>query len=543
MNKSFNRRAFLRSSIQSLGMLALFSTPLKGLSTLYSSDETHQNNYSPSDLDQLYKEAKDYFYQKKYSTSVNLYKELIAKTSDKIYYYDGYASVLGAQQDLLSIAELYRQGLEVNPNNPFFMHRLSLSIRNLCTGSRKAEHVFMNKYGEDNLMSLSAALLVEAVEEKPSQGFLMDLKDFPVVLEKLNYRRIQNELPPFSINDELSTQINGLTQSIVTKWEETRRSRKPFFGEVETDIKKINEKKRRTLYSDDEKKSRNNSTLKAKKERWKTEFSKSLKVNNINQVEKYAAFILVEDIRDTDTIGKMRKFYNKNKDYNRLIALNRKLYTANPSYINAITLAGTLVKHGNSGSDVREVKQLLAFVEPYAETLPVVNTTSYYMTCARLNLKEDKPEQARECLLKGIKLYDGRGGLSYSMMELYALTFMNSEPQKGIAIMKKLTNKKSEKITTEIDNYITNYWEHLTEKETIYAVPTKARSRAATNSESDNEPTVTSQSEDTEKERSIQEKIKALTALFKLQKIAGDAGYNATISEINTLKSQMNIHG
>ena len=120
-------------------------------------------------------------------------------------------------------------------------------------------------------------------------------------------------------------------------------------------------------------------------------------------------------------------------------------------------------------------------------------------------MKESKPVEARDVLMQGLKLYDGRGGLSYSSMENYAMTYLNSETEKGIAIMKALCNKEQKDVDESVLRYIKNYLDSIIEKEL-----------------------------------SNPEQLKSLIALAKLQKKAGDAGYSATLSEINTLKSTLN---
>ena len=502
MKKSFNRREFLKSSIQGLGTLALFSSPIKLLAGQSSSSNSTSSAIDP---DILYKQAKEYFRKKEYVLSIEIYKQLILNYPARIVYYDGYAKVLGAQQNTLGIAELYRTGLQKNASNPHFKHRLSLSIRNLCTGNHKAELAFISKYGQDNLMTFSATLLMEAIALKPIKGYMMDLRDFPVILENKNKALDSFNYPLINVETSLTENIKSVTSSVDGKWLSTRKSRKPVIVNGDAEVDDIKNKNRNDLYLEIEKNSRKKETKKAIKERWKDGLMRNIKSNNIYLVEKYGSLILTDSITDTDTIGKLRKYYRKQKAYDRIVNLNRNLYINNGNFINSLALANSLVKYANTSLALSEARQLLINIKPYVNTLPAVNTVSYYLTLAQINMKESKPVEARDVLMQGLKLYDGRGGLSYSSMENYAMTYLNSETEKGIAIMKVLCNKEQKDVDESVLRYIKNYLDSIIEKEL-----------------------------------SNPEQLKSLIALAKLQKKAGDAGYSATLSEINTLKSTLN---
>ncbi|MFV0391259.1 MAG: tetratricopeptide repeat protein [Paludibacteraceae bacterium] len=501
MKKNFSRRDFLKSSFQGLGTLTLLASPLN----LFASKIPSQaSDTSASNTDLLYKQAKVYFYKKEYASAADIYKQLISNFPGRIIYYDGYAKVLGAQQNLPGIAELYRSGLEKKPNNPHFKHRLSLSLRNLCTGNHKAELVFISKYGQDNLMALSATLLMEAVAKKPIKGYMMDLRDFPVILEKTNKRLSSYEKPIIVVDNSLIETINRVTSSIDIDWATTRKSRHPLFIDEDEEVDKITKKVRRNLYTEDEKKSRKEEIQKAKKARWKSKLIKSIDLNKINQIDKYGMLILAEDVSDRDTIGRLRKYYRKQNAYDRIISLNRTLYTHDKSNINTLALAFSLVKYSESFSVLDEAKQLLNRVTPYAHTLPTANTATYYITLSNYFLKISKPVEARNTLLDGLRLFDGRGGLSYAMMEKYAMSYLDNAPRKGIAVMKALCDKNHKELDEHITPFVANYLNSILEKPL-----------------------------------SVPEQLKSLTALAKLQKQADAGGYSHTSAKIETLKAKL----
>lgn len=500
MSTNFNRRKFLKTSLYSLGSLALLSFPSK---IKAASPQQVSPSNSGADAHLLYKQAKEFFYKKEYTASAQLYEQLLAAYPERLVYYDGYARVLGAQQKSLAATELFRQGMLSNPSNPHFKHRFALRLRNLCTGNHKAELEFINKYGQDNLMNLSAALMLEVAAVKPVKGYLMDLRDYPAIVGRINENLRKKQKTEINLESSTAEQIAGVSAAVEQMWDETRKSRRPLVKNVDEEVTKINGKGRRNLYFEVEKKSRGNGVKKAKKERWKKALLENMKTGNTSQVDKYAANILTDSINDTDTVGRTRKYFKKNENFDRLILLNKNLYAANPTYGNALASASVLIRYGNPGADLKEAKRLLAVVKPYAVTLPAVNAASYFLASAKASMKENQPGPARKTLLEGMELFDGRGGLSYSMMELYALTYLNTNPEKGAAIMNALAGKGLKDINPPIKNYLSV------------------------------------QLDTGGKEQSTEEKIKILIALSKLQKKSGNNGYHQTISEINALKSTL----
>ncbi len=501
MKKNFSRRDFLKSSLQGLGTLTLLASPLN---IFASKTPLQSNNAFTGDSDLLYKKAKEYFYKKEYASAIEIYNQLISHFPGKIIYYDGYAKVLGAQQNMLGIAELYRSGLQQNKTNPHFKHRLSLSLRNLCIGNHKAELDFVSKYGENNLMLLSATLLLEAIAVKPIKGYMMDLRDFPHVLQTTNERLSSKGKPTIVIDNSLIESINNLTSSVETNWTSNRKSRQPIFINEDKEVDTISNKSRRNLYTEEEKKSRKKEIQKAKKERWKSKLIKNINLNKITLVDKYGLLILTDNIKDKDTIGKLRRYYQKEKAFDRIINLNRNIYTYDESNINALALAFSLVRYSGSLSALSEAKQLLDSVTPYAQTLPAPNTVTYYITLSNYFLKNGQPAKARKTLLDGLQHFNGRGGLSYALMEKYAMSYFDNAPKKGIAVMKALCDKNHVDLDELITPFVNNYLSFISEKPL-----------------------------------SIPEQIKSLTALAKLQKKAKVEGYSNTLSKIASLKMQL----
>lgn len=504
MEKTFNRRKFLKTSFLGVGSLVFSLSPLKSFAKpkqIISSN--NQPVGSSINANDFYNQAKEHFYKKEYSAAENIYLQLIENFPDNIVYYDGYAKVLGAQQRSLEIAELYRIGLNINQSNPYFMNRLALKLKDLCTGNRKAEKLFVDKYGIDNLMRYSAELLLSAISIKKVKGFMLDLRDIPSIVTKRNEKLREKGYKTITFPNELTENINSVTFKVENHWLQTRTSRKEFFPkDIDSSIEKLKNKKRRNLYTNTEKKQREFSEKKARKMRWKQGL-----INNINNdqpvdVDKFGLLILNENINDTDTIGKMRKYYRKKNYQTRLLTLNRFLYTQDRSFINGLALATSLINYSKDNSVISECEQILHFVEPYLTTLQPVNIGSYYLIQSKINIIEGKYDIVRKNLLNGIAYFDGKGGVAYTLMEKYAFSYIGNNTNNGIAIMKALCNKSYKKNEDNIWIYVENYLQQLKVNPL-----------------------------------SVQEQIKHLIALSKLQQKSRSSEYPQTIAEISALKA------
>jgi hypothetical protein len=507
MAHKIERRDFIKSAIYGVGTLFVISTPLKIFARGNQSSSDDQNTPSISTLDaiKLNVQAKELFYRKSYPEAIAIYQQLIANYPDRISYYDGYARILGAQQKTLEVAELYRQGLQTNPNAPLFMHRLSLRMNDLCLGNRKAEKTFVSKYGESQLFEAAAQPLVQAIAIKSTnKGLYLNLRDILKEVEKKNKSLDKKGLSTITFSDSLRSNIMATTASFEAKWGDSRRKHKPAFtDDVETAVEAIKNKERREMYSNQEKYLLAKAIKKAKKEHWQHGLAKNIANDNPNRVEKFGTLILEQDINDTDTIGKLRKYYRKTKARSRLLALDRYLYLKNESLANTLALAGSLCKYGDGSTDLSDAKQLLGVVAPYVNTLPPVSIGAYYQLMAQVKIAEKLHADARTILLEGLDKFMGRGGVAYSLMETYAQSFTGKKMTIGIQLLQALCAKKVDAVDDPVWKYVTNYLQANGDK------------------------------------ISVAEQLKPLYALAKLQNKAGDTGCAITKSEINALRAKI----
>jgi len=228
MTEGINRRKFLKNS--ALGISALvFASSLQAINVASScllKKTSGSLTISEKNLMDLYKQAMDYFYKKRYSDAGLLLNQLIIKHPNVLYLYDGLARVYGAQQNLYNVATLYLKGVNSNPQNAFFYHRYGLSLRTLCLGNAVQAQRFANKHNISNLYESAAEQVLTAVSLNPKECFKLDLKDFPRLLKRYNEnpRNLQMQL---FLSATVISQIEYSTASVSEKWTTSRTSGKP----------------------------------------------------------------------------------------------------------------------------------------------------------------------------------------------------------------------------------------------------------------------------------------------------------------------------
>ncbi|MDR0828970.1 MAG: hypothetical protein LBN95_02515 [Prevotellaceae bacterium] len=504
MAKKIGRREFLKKSFVGLGTVLLASKlqAMESATNIFSGFENPPADIP--DLMPLYRQAKGYFYEKRYADATALFTQLINENPSVLFLYDGLAKVFGAQQNLLSAAELYKNSVNTNSDNAFFLHRYSLSIRNLCLGNSAQAQQFSAQNNIDNLYENAAEQLLNAVAINPKTQFQLDLKDFVKLLEKYN-QNPRNSSQNLILSDNIITQIDAVTHSVSNKWTKLRRSRQPNIPSENNYNSNGNGRghgRHNRHYNNNEQRERENSERKSKKRACYQYFKNNERSNNANKVEQWGFQILNDDIKDTNIVGKMRKYFKQNNKSDKVIAVNRHFYNNNNNVYSALALAASLMKYKNNTQSINEAKTLLNSVNQYINNFTSIAKGAYYNTLAQIKIKENNKNAARATLIEGIALFDGKGGIAYSLMSRYAASYdKNNEATKAISIQKMLCNKTVTQISDPVWSYLEKYRNYLNDNEINNA-----------------------------------EKVKALIALSKLQQKFNDSGYSATMNEINGLR-------
>ena len=505
MNKKINRRSFVKASFLGLGALTASFSPFRSFA---NNTPASTNAYSSVQALALYRRARELFYQKQYAAAAAIFEQLIAAFPARIEYYDGYAKVFGAQQKALQTAELFLKGTNANPNNPYFKQRLSLWLRRMAAGNLKDAAIYQSRYGVTDLWQHSAALLIAAIAIKPSEEFRLGLRDLPAAVERLNKANSKRGYQEIALSQDNANQIDNLTRSVSNRWAETRFPLPETFAaaeKVDRSVGKLNGKARRNLHNNREQKLREEAKQKQIKKRYSGGLDDAIARNIPGQVDKYGLRIINEIIDDSNTVGKLRRYYNRQNFTNRLITLNRLLYTHNDNTANALALASSLLKHNNGNGILSECRQLVNPVAEYVNILPSIYALSYYILRSRINVRENKAADARNVLLEGIRRFEGKGGNAYTLLEHYAMTFPKKDAAEAVRMLQALCGKDFDnRMDSQIQPYVKNYLESIGSK-TLH----------------------------------VGERMKQLRALAKMQKLQGGNAYRTTEAEIAALKREL----
>jgi len=506
MNKTIDRRNFVKASFLGLSTLAFSLSPLRSFA---QNTPTSNNPYTKIEALALQRQARELFLQKQYAASAAIYEQLMAAFPARIEYYDSYAKVLNAQHRSLAVAELYLKGAEVNPENPYFKQRLSLSVRRMAAGNWRDATVYQNRYGVEDLWQHSSELLVAALAIKPtSNEFKLNLRDLPTMVERKNRANSKRRYELISLSEENVNNIDSLTNPVSEQWAVTRfPTPKTFVNVEETDrsVERLRSKSRRNLNSR-EQKLREESKRDSIKERWNAALDNAIARNVPGQVDKYGLKVVNEMPDCTNTVGKLRRFYRRQNSVNRLITLNRVLYTNNNTTPNALSLATSLLRHNNGNGILPECRQLVSPISEYAHILPSIYAVTYYFVRSQIHIRENKPADARNILLEGIQLFDERGGgAAYTLLEYYAATFPRQSAIEGVRILEALCGRGfDERMDSRVQPYVKNYVEN-TDFEALH----------------------------------ISERIKKLRALARMQRLLGGNAQRATETEIAALQREL----
>jgi hypothetical protein len=349
--KDYNRREFLKSGLLASTAFFFSFSPIERLLALNTKKTSGNSVVDQSDVRQLQKKAKDYFFQKEYIKAEQIYRQLIFLKPVYIAAYDGLAKTLYAQNKALAATEAYRQGWLEHKDNHMFCDRLARAMKRLVAGNSKQEKEFCYRIGQSELLELSAQLYIDAIEltkSKPRTYLALGLLDVQRTLNKVNKSRKFTGLSSLSFSTSVQNKITLSTQVHQGKWDVSRkkRKRKEYNVKSETQAQlqetKNQQKNRRKLNFDDEKQSRVREQIKGTKQLYYPLFAKALKNKSTADVEKYHRKLISIDSTDKNANGQLVHHYRNQKEYDKLVQFQQKQYTKTPDFWSTISYAQAL---------------------------------------------------------------------------------------------------------------------------------------------------------------------------------------------------------
>ena len=455
MNK-IARRKFLKSLFLGSG---IFFLPL----SVWGKSNVSTALSPSSDLVKLAKQA---FYKKEYAHAEELYKQLILQESNNIEHYDGLRKVYGAQQRLTDVALLYKQGLSQNQNQSVFYDRLARSINSIALGNRKEEKNYKYKQGSEDLLLASVGLYILAIPKFPKdQSLRLGLKD---TIRCFDLRSIMNNL-----KDKLPTILNLSAQKLITSLKDNRGKKENDKGlsveEItELRIAQMGSKKRRELYFDDEKRSREMSMRKQKKH-WQTrQVKKSFENNNLELAKNQVQEILKQDPKETHLFGAIKKQAYKNKNNDIVVSLYKEKYETKKDFWTLIGY-GTALRKQNSQTNFNRIISLYDEAEQVGLPKKALAIDALYSGRALTYFDNNEFDKGRKEILQAMDVTNGCGSVSWRLTIYYAQSYATQGDYSTALDLLKIL--KGESIDSTLDNPIVRFIQPNEETdETIYYI-------------------------------------------------------------------------
>ncbi|MDR0231500.1 MAG: hypothetical protein LBI82_05210 [Dysgonamonadaceae bacterium] len=460
-----NRRKFLKTALLGVGGFTLSTLPVKG-HLLFSTPSSNNNEEKRL----LLNEARQAFCCREYYRAEILYKQFIQLYPDDISGYDGLSKVYKCLGKITETVELYKSALNQNKSNPVFYDRLAKSMNTMSLGNAKQEKAYMNTSGETFLLGVSALLYLQAIQLAPDKKYLYEgLLDTTRCLEKKNKQLRHFNEPELSFSNELSSNMSAVTSLYAENWKESRSSlpRGKTTNNLTLSLNKIKEKKRRELHFEDERRCREGSISKKKKEFIYPYFTKSVKENQPEDMENY--FTQINEISPSDTQSKhlLTKRYKKNKDYRRLIDFRIREVSnttgwndANPFWLK-IRLAQALMLNAQASGNKQQIEEALTAYRQAVQQIDGENRNlkalgALYGGMAQCYFAQSAFGKGKETIIEGLEQTPHTSGIAHSLLINYAEgRAAENAPEEAEAILLRLSENDTKKDIT--NKFIASY--------------------------------------------------------------------------------------
>lgn len=310
MRDNMQRKEFLRLSL--FGAIATL-IPVQELTALSRIRPKKGNDLLDIyNGDELARQAKIAFFQRRYSDAQNLYIEAIELAPSKIQYYDGLQNVYAVQKKSIEIIQLYKNGLDANTNIIVFYDRLARSLVRVKLGNKAILSQVQALVGNSALMDEAKNLYNQAINIDSSKQYLQE------GLNRVNFLESLNADTTYA-NDNQQLKINKRVNR------EQFLSRYTNFSnqELTERLNAIDSKTRHDLFETSDIDCRNKSLLKEKKIIHQTLSDRCYKVKDYNQTLTHLLNIYNLDNTDGKTIKLLTNIYLKLNNFEGFLSIKR----------------------------------------------------------------------------------------------------------------------------------------------------------------------------------------------------------------------------
>ncbi|MFC2103749.1 hypothetical protein ACFLS4_00160 [Bacteroidota bacterium] len=367
---SNTRREFLKTALMSS---AVFFVPLSQFKLFAGTNSI--SSLTDDELMDLANQARELFFMRKFDESEKIYLQIIESRPGEILFYEGLKKVYGAQNKDLLIAELFRKGWLLNQNDSIFCAKFANELAKLALSNKKHSTEFVEKYGVDNILDESISLFNQSISYNPENSFARRNLNHTVEA-KQNLHEIERE------EKKRYKRKKNFTNKSYGNFSETK---------ILNRLEQIKNKERRTLYFEDEVICRDENLKKSEKKIYQALYKKHRRKKDFSSAENFMLKIYELDKNDTNIIGEIRKFYKKQKDYNKLVSFSRDVLKDKNDFWSYVALAKSLrlaYENTNSKAQLEESISIYNHLKDnWAGEFDNIDLTIYdgLANCYRLN--------------------------------------------------------------------------------------------------------------------------------------------------------------
>ncbi len=415
---AINRSEFLRLSAWGFVATLLPIHEIKALSFISDLKTYSRDNHAEAVKKAA--DAKVHFFKKEYSKAESLYLECIRLAPADIRFYDNLQNVYCAQGIWLKSVELFKNGLDANPNKVSFYDRAARSLMRLELGYP----VLAADYRKET----NSRSLLEDAKSLYEQGLKID--------SKAKYLNVGKEKVIMKIETD-ALNINYRTDPEEKKKRmERRRNHKKRYKEFSNEqllerLKRIDERKRNTLYFDNEKSTREKNIVKEKGLINMLLAERYYKERSYEKALSYADLVYKENKNNTKGVKLIKLLYERMKRYSELVSFQHEYHEQSQTVYSALGLMYCLkLQYVNDERNNILLKEAINIGEDLIYKWGLTDTL---LVCvidklADLHILNNNVTAARDLLKKAIEsVSTNSDGVINNLIHDYAKTYFEDE--------------------------------------------------------------------------------------------------------------------
>ena len=391
MKESMKREEFLRMSLFGVIATLIPFQETRALSLITTRKAYDLGEYQTAK--ELARQAKIAFYKKEYTIAKDLYLECVRLAPTMIQYYDGLQNVFAVLKKNIHTVELYKNGLEANPEAVAFYDRLARALVRVELGNKSLLNQVHELFGETVLLDKAISLYNQALQIDPSKAYLKK------GLSKVEYLK--------SINaNTVYAHDNSILKADKRRHRIQYKNRYDTFSDTELNEKIVNMdfKNRNELFDTIDINFRQKSIINEKKGIHRILSHRFYDNKDYLNALKHIKAMYDLDKEDPYVMKSLAMMYSKQKDYNNLVNLKREWAQTKKSFWSRLGLIKTLGVAFQKTNDKEFLNEAIALSLKLLSEEEILTNDDFSF---ELNLRLAKLYCDDQQFLEAIKIYKG----------------------------------------------------------------------------------------------------------------------------------------